>query len=211
MEHLGNDHWRASFPTSQLGQNRYTVKGWIDHFATWRRNIAKKAEARQSVAMELLMGAELIRKAVTTAGGDDAARLKQWASDLSAQDGQEADRARLALSEELRVLMDRHQDRSSAASYPRELEVIVDRLKARCSAWYELFPRSCSAVPGRHGTFKDCEARLPYVASMGFDVLYLPPIHPIGKSHRKGKNNATTAGPDDPGSPWAIGSMEGGH
>jgi starch synthase (maltosyl-transferring) len=211
MEHLGNDHWRASFPTSQLGRYRYTVKGWIDHFATWRRNLAKKAEARQSVAMELLMGAELIRKAVTAAGGDDAARLKQWASDLSAQDGQESDRARLALSEELRVLMDRHQDRSSAASYDRELEVIVDRVKARFSAWYELFPRSCSAVPGRHGTFKDCEARLPYVASMGFDVLYLPPIHPIGTSHRKGKNNATTAGPDDPGSPWAIGSPDGGH
>jgi starch synthase (maltosyl-transferring) len=89
--------------------------------------------------------------------------------------------------------------------------VVVDRAKARFSTWYEMFPRSCTAVPGQHGTFKDCEARLPYVARMGFDVLYLPPIHPIGQVHRKGKNNATVATPDDPGSPWAIGSAAGGH
>jgi starch synthase (maltosyl-transferring) len=211
MEFVGNDHWRASFPTSQLGRYRYTVTGWIDHFATWRRNLAKKVEAGQSVAMELLMGANFIRKAVAQAGRDDAARLTQWAVDLSASAGTESDRVRLALGEELRVLMDRHPDRSSASSYEHELEVIVDRVKARFSAWYELFPRSCSVVPGRHGTFKDCEARLPYVASMGFDVLYLPPIHPIGTTHRKGRNNATSAGPDDPGSPWAIGSSDGGH
>jgi starch synthase (maltosyl-transferring) len=211
MEHLGNDHWRALFSTSQLGRYRYTVTGWIDHFATWRRNLAKKVEAGQSVSMELLVGAEFVRKAVAVSGGDDAARLKQWASDLSDHDGQESQRVHLALSEELRLVMDRYPDRSGAASYDHELEVIVDRVKARFSAWYELFPRSCSAVPCRHGTFKDCEARLPYVASMGFDVLYLPPIHPIGKTHRKGRNNATIAGTDDPGSPWAIGSPDGGH
>jgi starch synthase (maltosyl-transferring) len=211
MEFLGNDHWRAAFPTSRLGRYRYTVTGWIDHFATWRRNLTKKVEARQSVGMELLMGAEVIRKAVAFAAGDDAARLKQWAADLSASTGHESERVRLALSEELRVLMDRYPDRSSAASYDHELEVIVDREKARFSTWYELFPRSCSPVPRQHGTFKDCEARLPYIASMGFDVLYLPPIHPIGTTHRKGRNNATTAGPGDPGSPWAIGSLDGGH
>ena len=211
MEPLGNDHWRASFSTSLLGRYRYTVIGWIDHFATWRRNLGKKVEAGQSVATDLLMGAGLIRKAAGLAREDDAARLKQWASELSDAATSESARVRLAFSEEVRLLMDRYPDRSTAAQYHHELEAIVDRVKARFSAWYELFPRSCSRVPGRHGTFKDCEARLPYVASMGFDVLYLPPIHPIGKTNRKGKNNATTAGPDDPGSPWAIGAQEGGH
>ena len=211
MEFVGNDRWRASFPTALPGRYRYTVTGWINHFATWRRNLSKKAEAGQPVAMELLMGAELIRKAIVLAGDDDVARLKQCVTDLKAPDGKESERVRLALGEELRLLMESYPDRSGAASYDHELELIVDAVKARFSAWYELFPRSCSRIPGRHGTFKDCEARLPYVASMGFDVLYLPPIHPIGTTHRKGKNNATTAGPGDPGSPWAIGSPDGGH
>ena len=211
MEFVGNDHWRASFPTSQLGRYRYTVNGWVDHFATWRRNLAKKVEAGQSVSMELLMGADLVRKAAARAEDQDGPRLKAWVTDLSAASVSEVERARLALSEPLRALLDRYPDRSGEARYVRELEVVVDRGIARYSAWYELFPRSCSAVAGRHGTFKDCEARLPYVASMGFDVLYLPPIHPIGKTNRKGRNNTTTAGPDDPGSPWAIGSQEGGH
>ena len=89
--------------------------------------------------------------------------------------------------------------------------MVVDREKARFSAWYEVFPRSCSPEPGRHGTLRDCEAMLPYIASMGFDVVYLPPIHPIGQTFRKGKNNSVAAQPDDVGSPWAIGSEEGGH
>ena len=211
MEFLGNDRWRAAFSASQLGRYRYTVTGWIDHFATWRKHLTKKLEAAQSVSMELLMGAELIRKAAGLAAGEDAARLKQWASELSTMTAGDAERARLGLSEDLRVLMERYADRASATSYIRELEVVVDRAKARFSTWYEMFPRSCSPVPGREGTFKDCEARLEYVASMGFDVLYLPPIHPIGTTHRKGRNNATTATSSDPGSPWAIGSHDGGH
>jgi starch synthase (maltosyl-transferring) len=211
MEFLGNDRWRASFAASQLGRYRYTVIGWIDHFATWRRDLRKKVEAEQSVSMELLMGADLLRKAVALAAGDDATRLKQWASDLSMMTAGDSERVTLALSDDLRLVMERYPDRSSATSYTRELEVIVDRRKARFSTWYELFPRSCSTVSGRHGTFKDCEARLDYVASMGFDVLYLPPVHPIGTTHRKGRNNATTAGANDPGSPWAIGSQDGGH
>ena len=211
MEYLGNDHWRGSFPTSRLGRYRYTVTGWVDHFATWRRNLAKKVDAGQSVPMELLVGADLIRKAADLAEEPDSLRLKQWAGELGASERSESDRVRLALSEEVWRLVGRYPDRSAAATYVHELVVIVDRLKARFSSWYEIFPRSCSAVPGRHGTFKDCEARLPYIASMGFDVLYLPPIHPIGNTNRKGNNNTTSAGPDDPGSPWAIGSQEGGH
>src|SRR5437879_13682629 len=111
---------------------------------------------------------------------------------------------------DMAALMSKHPDRRFGTHYEREFVVVVDREKARFSAWYEMFPRSCSQS-GEHGTFKDCEERLPYIASMGFDVLYLPPIHPIGVTFRKGKNGSPTAGPDDPGSPWGIGSREGGH
>jgi starch synthase (maltosyl-transferring) len=107
--------------------------------------------------------------------------------------------------------MARYPDRRFATTYAHELPVVVDIPKARFSTWYEMFPRSCAAEPGQHGTFKDCEARLPYIAQMGFDVLYLPPIHPIGQTHRKGKNNAPVAAPGDVGSPWAIGAATGGH
>ncbi|HEU4683987.1 MAG TPA: alpha-1,4-glucan--maltose-1-phosphate maltosyltransferase [Nitrospira sp.] len=211
MEPLGNDRWRGSFSTTRLGRYRYTVTGWVDHFATWRRHLAKKVEAGQSVEVELLAGAELVRQAASRAPDSDAAHLRRWGQELSEEQAPASDRVRAALSEELSQLVKRYPDRSTASTYERELMVVVDRDKARFSAWYELFPRSCSTIPGRHGTFKDCETRLPDIASMGFDVLYLPPIHPIGATNRKGKNNATTAGEHDPGSPWAIGSREGGH
>jgi len=107
--------------------------------------------------------------------------------------------------------MARYADRPFASQYQQTLRVTVDRERARFSTWYEMFPRSCAPEPGRHGTFRDCEARLPYIAGMGFDVLYLPPIHPIGRTNRKGRNNTLVAGPDDPGSPWAIGAGDGGH
>jgi starch synthase (maltosyl-transferring) len=122
-----------------------------------------------------------------------------------------ADKVERALSDELAALVEAHPDKRFATRYGKELSVVVDREKARFSSWYEMFPRSCSAKPGAHGTFKDGERLLAYVASMGFDVLYLPPIHPIGRTHRKGKNNSVTSGPNDPGSPWAIGAEEGGH
>jgi starch synthase (maltosyl-transferring) len=117
----------------------------------------------------------------------------------------------LALSDKLTALMDKYEDRSLATTYSKELSIVVDREKARFSTWYEIFPRSCSAKAGQHGTFRDCEAWLPYIADMGFDILYVPPIHPIGRTHRKGKNNSPEAGRNDPGTPWAIGSIEGGH
>src|SRR5262245_10616558 len=210
MEFSGNDRWRASFSTTKLGRYRYTVTGWVDHFATWRNNVMKKVNAGQHVPIELLVGADLIQKASGRAAGADATRLQRWATELRSSDRKESDRVRLALSTEVEQLVARYPDRSTATTYERELDVIVDRVKARFSSWYEMFPRSCSGLPGRHGTFKDCEALLPYVASMGFDVLYLPPLHPIGRTNRKGKNNAPTAGPGDPGSPWAIGSEDGG-
>lgn len=208
MMPLGNDRWRASFRVQELGRYRYTVQGWIDHFKTWRRDLERRVEAGQDVSVDLQIGAELVKEVKQRATKLDASSLSTYVEALQTG-GDEG--TRHALSPELGRLMALYGERRIATIYDRELEIVVDRMRARFGAWYELFPRSCSSVPGRHGTFKDVEGRLPYVASMGFDVLYLPPIHPIGRSFRKGSNNSTDVQKDDPGSPWAIGSIEGGH
>jgi starch synthase (maltosyl-transferring) len=208
---LVNDRWTGAFRVAEPGRYVYTVIAWADRFKSWRRDLAKKVEAGQDVAMDLLIGAGLLRDAARRASGPDAQALARSADDLAATGAAPAARIRIALSDETAALMERHADRRFAAMYEKELEVVVDREKARFSTWYEMFPRSCSPEPGRHGTFRDCEVRLPYIASMGFDVLYFPPIHPIGRTHRKGKNNRPVGGPGDPGSPWGIGAEEGGH
>ncbi len=208
MTALPNDRWRAAFTVDEMGRYAYTLQGWVDHFKTWVRDFAKRVNAGQDVTVDLLIGAALVEAAAERATPADAAVLAACAQALAAG-GPEA--SNQALSEELARLMALHAERSFATTYDRELTVVVDRERARFGAWYELFPRSCSAVPGHHGTFRDLEERLPYIAGMGFDVLYLPPIHPIGISFRKGPNNTTVAGPEDPGSPWAIGGPEGGH
>jgi starch synthase (maltosyl-transferring) len=208
MEPLGNDRWRASFRVQEQGVFCYTVRGWIDHFKTWSRDLAKRVQAEQDVSVDLLIGAELVERASQQAVQLDKEWLSTFAKALQAGG---AGGAQHALSPELARLMTINGERRFTTTYDKELEIVVDRERARFGAWYELFPRSTSNVPGRHGTFKDLEKRLPYVASMGFDVLYLPPIHPIGKSFRKGRNNSVVADPSDPGSPWAIGSAEGGH
>jgi starch synthase (maltosyl-transferring) len=207
---LVNDRWRGKFTVSRLGRYRYTLQAWVDHFATWRAGLQKKVEADQDVTVDLLIGAKLVDEAGQRATGEAARRLQEWGHALRTTRVQDI-AATLALDAELAGLMARYPDRQFATMYTKELAVVVDRDKARFSTWYEMFPRSCAVDSGRHGTFKDCEARLPAIAQMGFDVLYLPPIHPIGRSHRKGKNNATVAAPDDVGSPWAIGASEGGH
>jgi starch synthase (maltosyl-transferring) len=210
MAPLGNDRWRATFQVGTLGRYFYNVEGWTDRFRTWRGDLIKRIEARQDVRLELLIGAGLIEAAAGRATGDDAERLAEWANLLRTDSGSEA-RETAALDADLSSLALRYPDRTLAARYDKDLVVTVDREKARFSAWYEMFPRSWSLEPGRHGTFQDCERWLPYIAAMGFDVLYLPPIHPIGRSYRKGKNNSVTAEPGDVGSPWAIGAEEGGH
>jgi starch synthase (maltosyl-transferring) len=209
MSIVGEDRQRGEFVPKQLGTYEYRLEAWIDHFTTWRRALERKVDAKVDVSVELQVGAGLVREAAARASGADATRLRDFASRLAA-DSRPRERVRLALSDGLRALMDRYPDRSRATR-SRELAVTVDTPKAMFSSWYELFPRSWAAEPGQHGTFQDVERILPYLKGMGFDVLYLPPIHPIGRTHRKGKNNALTAGPDDPGSPWAIGSEEGGH
>ncbi|HXH10747.1 MAG TPA: alpha-1,4-glucan--maltose-1-phosphate maltosyltransferase [Alphaproteobacteria bacterium] len=212
MQPLVNDRWCGEFTVWEVGLYRYTVKAWVDRFGSWRRDLRKKVEAGQDVAIDLLIGAEFVQQACKRATGVAAEQLRTWALILQGQhQAGSRDPVQVALSAELAALMGQYPDQELASTYEQELGVIVDREKARFSAWYEMFPRSCASKPGQHGTFKDCEARLPYVAAMGFDVLYLPPIHPIGRTHRKGPNNAPTATPDDPGSPWAIGAAEGGH
>jgi starch synthase (maltosyl-transferring) len=214
MTPLGNDRWRAAFPVGRMGWYVYTVEGWADRFLTWHRDFAKRlashGEDEAELALQLLIGAELIEQAAARAPAADAKRLRSWARSLRTGDDLAA-RSAGALDEDLARLTRSYPDRRFATRFERELRVWVDRERARFSSWYEMFPRSAAAEPGRHGTFADCEARLDYVAGMGFDVLYLPPIHPIGRRFRKGRNNAVVAEPGDVGSPWAIGDAEGGH
>lgn len=210
MELLGNDRWRAAFQVSKSGEYFYTIAGNVDHFGTWRSDLIKRLEAEQDVALELQTGGMLVEQAAGRAASEDAIRLNEWARILRTRSGDEETK-RVALDAELAAAMQCYADTDIESRYDRELGVVVDRERARFSSWYEMFPRSCSPMPGKHGTFRDAEARLEYVAGMGFDVLYLPPIHPIGVSFRKGKNNSVTAKEGEVGSPWAIGGAEGGH
>jgi starch synthase (maltosyl-transferring) len=208
MEPLVNDRWQGSFRVRELGRYLYTVCAWVDRFKSWSCALAKRVEANQDVTIDLIIGAEMIAAAGKHAPPKEAGWHELYAE--SVRDGGPHGISR-ALSAELAGLMRRHAVRFFARTWEHPFGVVVDRERAKFGAWYELFPRSTSLVPWRHGTLKDLEAHLPYVASMNFDVLYLPPIHPIGRISRKGPNNSTTAGPDDPGSPWAIGGAEGGH
>ncbi len=206
MESVDNDRWRGSFTVDRNTRYVYTIEAWRDRFATWREDFLKKREAGQDLVLELVEGRELVRDAASRAPRAFGVMVEKL--DSAADNAQlEA----LLLGAGLLERMRHDGPRSNATRYRHELEVIVDRPRARFSAWYEMFPRSAANDANRHGTFDDVIARLPYVRELGFDVLYLPPIHPIGATHRKGRNNALEAAPDDPGSPWAIGSAEGGH
>lgn len=205
---LVNDRWRGEFIVAEAGRYTYTLLAWVDRFKTWTRDLAKRVEAGQDVTVDLLIGAELVAAAARRASGSDAQTLDEYAAGLRSYAD---DAVQQALAPALADMMFHHAERLFATTYDKKLTALVDRKLARFGAWYELFPRSCAAEPGRHGAFCDVEARLPYIAAMGFDVLYLPPIHPIGRAFRKGRNNSTTTVPGDPGSPWAIGAAEGGH
>ena len=206
---LGNDRWRGTFSVDALEPYRYTVTAWVDAFLTWRHDFERRID-EEDLRIAALAGAERVDAAAARASRKDRQRLSAWALALRTEKDAAALRA-IALDEDLAALAQRFPDRSLACTYPVEFRLTVDRPRARCSAWYELFPRSCSATAGAHGSFADCTARLPYVAAMGFDVLYLPPIHPVGRERRKGRNNTLQATAEDPGSPWAIGASEGGH
>ncbi|MFC1967882.1 alpha-1,4-glucan--maltose-1-phosphate maltosyltransferase [Chloroflexota bacterium] len=209
MEFLVNDRWRGSFVVTELGRYQYTFAAWVDRFKTWQQDTAKKVEAKQDVSVDFLVGAQLIEEASQHARKRDADNMRKWVESLRSNQVSPSAKTKLALGNKPTAVMAKYLDRRSAVTYPKELIVVADREKARFSTWYEMFPRSCISVPGRHGTFKDCEMRLPYISEMGFDVIYFPPIHPIGYTSRKGKNNNSTAKAGDPGTPWAIGSQEG--
>ncbi|MDO1445612.1 alpha-1,4-glucan--maltose-1-phosphate maltosyltransferase [Rhodocytophaga aerolata] len=210
MNFLGNDHWEASFSLDAPGKYEYTVAGWIDHFLTWQKGLQKKFDAGQDLRVEFLIGAQLIEEAAERAPEQERAMLYERAHFLRQPSNMSAE-VQQVLSPEVSRLMTLYGDKSESGIYKRTLVVDVERKKALFSSWYELFPRSASQEWGKHGTFKDCEALIPHVVRMGFDVLYLPPIHPIGRAFRKGKNNNVTSQPGEPGSPWAIGAAEGGH
>ena len=210
MRALGNDRWEGVFTVEELGSYYYTVRGWIDHFQTWQKDLKKKYEASHDLKVDLSIGSGFMENAAERASGPNVGKLRTFAEVL--EDEKDVDKAvSVALSDDVTSLMKAYPDKSLSTTYEKELAVFVDRKKALFSTWYEMFPRSCSPELGRHGTFRDCERLLPEIAKMGFDVLYSPPIHPIAKTNRKGKNNSPVAGPDDPGSPWAIGSEEGDH
>jgi starch synthase (maltosyl-transferring) len=207
-----NDRWSGNFTVLEVGQYEYTLQAWIDHFESWRSGFIKKVEAGQDISVDILVGAKLVEEAAGRAANDVAKTLGEYAGSMRMRNGHSlADAIASAKDQDLARLMTLCPDRRTAASYEKKLRVEVDREKAGFSAWYEMFPRSCASEPGRHATFQDCIKRLPYVAEMGFDVLYLPPIHPIGRKNRKGKNNNPASSTDDIGSPWAIGAAEGGH
>jgi starch synthase (maltosyl-transferring) len=211
MEFLVNDRWRGSFIVTELGRYRYIFVAWVDRFKTWQQDMVKKVKAKQDISIDFLIGAQMIEEASQHAKKRDVGTMQDWAETLRSTEVLPSNKAKLALSKKVATIMTKYSDRHGAVTYPRELVVVVDREKARFSTWYEMFPRSCASDASHHGTFRDCEERLPYISEMGFDVLYLPPIHPIGFTSRKGKNNAPTAKSGDPGTPWAIGSEEGGH
>ena len=207
MQSLGHDRWRARFVVNEIGRYRYTAIAWGDHFVSWQRDLRKRIDANQDLTLAIQVGAGLVQAAAERASGADAARLAQIARALT----QAADPQRIALSDELSVLMHGYADRRFATVYEPALEVSVDRIRARFGAWYEFFPRSCTSDPAKQGRLKDCESRLQAAAAMNFDIVYLPPIHPIGRTYRKGRNNSERAEAGDPGSPWAIGAESGGH
>ena len=202
----GLDRWGARFSAEQLGRMQYVVRAWVDRYKTWSRDLAKRVQAGQNVTVDLQIGAALVEEAFAGAGPLEASTLRTIADAMQAGT---AEGIRLALDGATQSLMFRYAPRHYATDTD-PLEVIVDPVRARYGAWYEFFPRSTGAN-GAHGTFRDAEAMLPYIADLGFQVVYLPPIHPIGMQFRKGKNNSTTALDGDVGSPWAIGGAEGGH
>ena len=214
MQPLGNDRWQAAFTVDAPGHWEYTVSAWVDPFLSWRSDFARRTDP-EDLRIAALAGAALAEEAAERAAADGLdAPLRAWSLALRAAAVPGAEAAalqQLGLDEERGALARRYPDLRHAVTPSQPLALTVERVRARYSTWYEFFPRSASPDTARHGTFADCEAWLPHVQRMGFDVLYFPPIHPIGRSRRKGRNNTLDARPEDLGSPWAIGAAEGGH
>jgi starch synthase (maltosyl-transferring) len=210
LNFIENDRWELAYTPQHTGFYQFRVQAWVNHFSTWKKGLIKKLKAGQDIGIELQIGAGLVEKAMLKAAPKDKKLLQTYASDLANEEDKEK-ALLIAKDETLSDLMLRCRDAALTTVYPQTFSIEAERSKAGFSTWYELFPRSASPEPGRHGTFNDVKALLPQIAHMGFDVLYFPPIHPIGEVKRKGRNNALVAASDDPGSPWAVGSRFGGH
>ncbi|WP_400080068.1 alpha-1,4-glucan--maltose-1-phosphate maltosyltransferase [Winogradskyella sp. R77965] len=209
MYDVGNDEWKASFSVEKQGFYTYKVQGWVDHALNWQHGIERKIADNQHVKSELLEGITLLEPLLKKGTKEEKDYLK-YCIDSFKHDIKYEDAIKEAISTKLHNIFVKYPEKD-LANESKELQVYVDRKKARFSTWYEFFPRSASEVEGQHGTFKDCERLLPRVAQMGFDTLYFPPVHPIGEVNRKGKNNTTDAKKGDVGSAWGIGSKDGGH
>jgi len=221
---LSNDLWRGEFLTDKLGTYHFAIQAWVDHFATWHDDLKKRLAAQpdphqpseaistpQDIPLALHIGAQLIDHIGELIEGPDRLPISEAAANLRTLAAQGSGFYSDPITAELCELIARHPDLELSTRTETDFTIWVDRPRARFSTWYELFPRSCSPTPDAHGTLADVEAMLPQIASMGFDVLYLPPIHPIGLAFRKGPNNNVIAQPGDEGSPWAIGAPDGGH
>jgi starch synthase (maltosyl-transferring) len=205
LVHVGNDVWSATFKITEKSNYVFTVIAWVDHLDTWYDGFKKKAEAKVDIHTELMEGVLLLKQLPAS----KSQQIQTAIAKLGNKD-QYAQAIEFVLNKDFAELVNEHPLISFETKFEKELHVQVEHAKANFSAWYELFPRSAS-LEGNHGSFKDVIKLLPRIQAMGFDVLYLPPIHPIGKANRKGKNNNVRSAPEEPGSPWAIGSDEGGH
>ncbi|MGY5811323.1 maltotransferase domain-containing protein [Rhizobium sp. LEGMi198b] len=208
MRLVENDRWRAEFPLERVGRYEFAVEAWRSLFAIFRYELAKKNEARLDLKLEIQEGMNLIRAALAEAQGTLRAELQALFQKL--EFSSQAERTSILLNAHTSDLMAR-ADKRPFRVRSEASAVDAERKCAAYASWYQIFPRSQSGDPDRHGTFDDVIARLPAIRDMGFDVLYFPPIHPIGSTNRKGRNNSLQAAPDDPGSPYAIGSADGGH
>ena len=209
MMPLGNDRWSASILPNRIGRYEFTIAAWWDRYGSFCKDLEVKHTARVDIGVELVEGRELLAEALGRTGGDESeviAAALRWLDD-----GSNDERAAIMLANDLREVMYDAEPRQFFFRHDPPFAIDVERPKAEFAAWYELFPRSVTESPDRHGTFENVVARLPAIKAMGFDVLYMPPIHPIGVTNRKGKNNGLTVEPGDVGSPYAIGNAEGGH
>ncbi|NJL13394.1 MAG: alpha-1,4-glucan--maltose-1-phosphate maltosyltransferase [Microscillaceae bacterium] len=210
MKALSNDRWQGRFKVELMGAYQYTLQGWIDHALNWQHNIGRKIKDGQKVSVELLDGLQYLQRLLPLCTPVEGRILQDW-MEIFQNEAEYPLALMVSQSVDLHTLFVKYPYQPLISTYPLVLPVWVDRSKALFSAWYEFFPRSASYLPGQHGTFAEAEKILPRIADLGFDTIYLPPIHPIGTDFRKGKNNTLSPTPEDVGSPWAIGNVEGGH
>lgn len=210
MQALGNDEFETTYRTDSIGLFEYEVAGVVDHYGSWHEGFKKKHQEGVPLDLECRIGAELLEQAAKRASEDHAEQLREWATHLADSSADIETRISLAYSRHVADIARSYPQRAWETTSARSL-MLIERELAAFSAWYEYFPRSCVYDGHTHGSFKDAAKRLPEIHEMGFNIVYFPPIHPIGREFRKGKNNTLTPGPDDVGSPWAVGAAEGGH